>query len=146
MFHAFKFRTMVVDADRLGPGITTGSDPRVTSIGRVLRKTKLDELPQLINVLRGEMSLVGPRPEDPEYVAIYSPDQRRILNVKPGMTSAASLEYRDEEAVLSGENWETIYRTEILPAKINIDLEYIDERTVWTDLKIVARTIMSLFR
>lgn len=145
-FDALKFRTMVANADKLGPGITTSGDPRVTSAGKLLRKTKLDELPQLINVLRGEMSLVGPRPEDPRYVADYTDDQRNILSVRPGMTSAASIQYRDEEALLTGENWETIYREEVLPSKIAIDLEYIRSRTAWSDLKIVLRTILLLFR
>lgn len=146
LFDMLKFRTMVVDADISGPGITTSGDPRVTPVGRFLRKSKMDELPQLINVLRGDMSMVGPRPEDPRYVESYTHEQRRILAVRPGMTSAASLKYHDEESLLSGENWEIVYRSEVLPAKIEIDLEYIDGRSAAKDLQIVLRTLVSLFR
>ncbi|NJO84250.1 MAG: sugar transferase [Blastochloris sp.] len=127
-FALFKFRSMYVDADRRGPGITTQGDPRVTPIGRWLRRTKADELPQLFNVLIGDMHLVGPRPEDPRYVALYTPEQRRVLDVRPGITSAASLAYRHEEELLSGDDWETTYRTEVMPAKLAIDLEYLRAR------------------
>ncbi|MEW6580001.1 MAG: sugar transferase, partial [Chloroflexota bacterium] len=119
-FTLYKFRSMVANADRQGPGITTAGDPRVTPIGRVLRRTKLDELPQLWNVLRGDMSLVGPRPEDPRYVALYTPEQRRVLDVRPGITSLASIEYRHEEAVLRGPDWEQRYIREVMPAKLTI--------------------------
>src|SRR5438552_2122313 len=95
-FVLYKFRTMVDGADQLGAGITAQGDMRVTPIGRWLRRTKLDELPQLLNVLKGDMSLVGPRPEDPRYVALYTPEQRRVLSVRPGMTSLASIRYRHE--------------------------------------------------
>jgi lipopolysaccharide/colanic/teichoic acid biosynthesis glycosyltransferase len=97
LFKLYKFRSMYPDADQQGPGITVKDDPRVTPVGRFLRRAKLDELPQLINVFRGEMSLVGPRPEDPRYVALYTPGQRQALAVRPGMTSPASLHYREEE-------------------------------------------------
>src|SRR5690349_3953933 len=92
LFHLYKFRTMVVNADRQGPAVTASGDSRITPVGRWLRRTKLDELPQLLNVLVGDMSLVGPRPEDPRYVMLYTPSQRRVLSVRPGITSAASLE------------------------------------------------------
>ena len=101
-FELYKFRSMVINADRQGPGITVAQDRRVTRAGRFLRRTKLDELPQLINVLNGDMSLVGPRPEDPRYVALYNDQQRQIFNVRPGITSAASLAYRHEEDLLTG--------------------------------------------
>lgn len=140
-FYLLKFRTMVPDADRLGPAITAKGDPRVTRVGRWLRRTKLDELPQLLNVLRGEMSLVGPRPEDPKYVALYDADQRRVLSVRPGLTSPASLAFRDEEQRLAGEDWEQVYREQILPAKLAIDLEYLSRRTVASDLRLVLRTL-----
>jgi lipopolysaccharide/colanic/teichoic acid biosynthesis glycosyltransferase len=143
-FRLYKFRTMVVDADRRGPGITSNGDTRVTPVGRWLRRTKLDELPQLINVVRGEMSLVGPRPEDPRYVALYTPEQRRILSTRPGMTSAASLAYRHEEELLSGPDWERVYREEVMPAKLAIDLEYLSRRSVWSDLVLILRTIRAI--
>ena len=145
-FTLYKFRSMVADADRRGPGITTAGDPRVTSIGRVLRRTKLDELPQLWNVLRGDMSLVGPRPEDPRYVALYTPEQRRVLDVRPGITSLASIEYRNEEAVLHGPDWEQHYIHEVMPAKLAIDLRYVQRATLFTDLLIILRTLLALFR
>lgn len=144
-FRLYKFRSMVTDAEKRGPGITSAGNPRITTVGRFLRRTKIDELPQLINVLRGDMSLVGPRPEDPRYVAIYTPEQRRILTVRPGITSAASLTYRHEEEMLSGEDWEEIYRNQVLPAKIAIDLDYLEQRTLFTDIGLILRTIASLF-
>ena len=124
-FRLYKFRRMVSDADKQGPGITATGDSRITRVGRFLRRTKIDELPQLINVLSGDMSLVGPRPEDPRYVTLYTPEQRRVLAVRPGITSAASLAYRHEEQLLAGADWETVYREEVLPAKLAIDLEYL---------------------
>ncbi|GIV70494.1 MAG: glycosyl transferase [Patescibacteria group bacterium] len=143
-FKLFKFRSMVVDADRLGPGITTANDARVTRAGRWLRQTKIDELPQLINVLRGDMSLVGPRPEDPRYVVLYTPEQRQILAYRPGITSAASLTFRHEEMLLNGPDWETLYREKIMPAKLAIDLAYMRQRSLYTDLQLILRTIASL--
>lgn len=144
-FRLYKFRTMVVDADRRGPAITAQGDGRVTPIGRWLRRTKLDELPQILNVLAGEMSLVGPRPEDPRYVALYSDEQLRVLSVRPGITSAASLAYRHEERMLTGENWETLYREQIMPAKLAIDLDYIARRTLQQDLILIVRTMRAIF-
>jgi len=141
LFALYKFRSMVVDADRQGPGITVSADRRVTRAGRFLRRTKLDELPQLINVLKGEMSLVGPRPEDPRYVALYTPEQRGVLAVRPGITSAASLAFRHEEQLLGGANWETIYREQVMPAKLAIDLAYLEQRTLLSDLRLILRTV-----
>jgi lipopolysaccharide/colanic/teichoic acid biosynthesis glycosyltransferase len=145
-FRLYKFRTMVTGADKLGPGITAGSDTRVTKTGRWLRRTKLDELPQLINVLAGDMSLVGPRPEDPRYVALYTPEQRKVLEVRPGITSAASLAYRREEQMLGGADWEATYRGQVMPAKIAIDLEYMANRSLWSDLMLIIRTATALFK
>jgi len=142
----FKFRTMVVNAARIGPGITAGDDPRVTRAGRFLRKTKLDELPQLINVVRGEMSLVGPRPEDPRYVALYTPEQQRVLSVRPGLTSPASVRYRDEASLLQGDDWERVYRERVMPDKLSLELEYLQHANVWSDLRILARTLEAMFR
>ncbi|MEA2338594.1 MAG: hypothetical protein QOE82_2601, partial [Thermoanaerobaculia bacterium] len=107
LFGLYKFRSMRVG--EAGPAITRAGDPRITAVGRVLRKTKLDELPQLINVLIGDMSLVGPRPEAPRYVAMYDVEQQRILSVRPGVTSPASLLYRSEEEQLVGDDWERAY-------------------------------------
>jgi len=145
IFRLYKFRTMVVDADRQGPVVTTNGDTRITPIGRRLRHTKLDELPQLVNVLIGDMSLVGPRPEDPRYVALYTPEQQQVLSVRPGITSAASLIYCHEEQILSGPDWESMYRNEVMPAKLAIDLEYLSRRTVWIDTILILRTIAVIF-
>jgi len=143
-FRLYKFRSMVAGADQHGPGITSAGDSRVTKIGRFLRPTKLDELPQLINVLKGDMSLVGPRPEDPRYVALYTSEQRRVLAVRPGITSAASLAYREESALLSGENWERHYVQEIMPHKLVIELDYQARRTLVSDLNLILRTTLTL--
>ena len=145
LLRLYKFRSMAAGADQQGPGITAAGDARVTRAGRFLRRTKLDELPQLINVLQGEMSLVGPRPEDPRYVALYTPEQRRVLAVRPGITSAASLAYRHEEQLLSGEDWETVYRSQVMPEKLAIDLAYLQRRTLGSDLKLILRTIAAVF-
>jgi FlaA1/EpsC-like NDP-sugar epimerase/lipopolysaccharide/colanic/teichoic acid biosynthesis glycosyltransferase len=144
LFKLYKFRSMYVDADRKGPGITIRDDPRITSVGRFLRRTKLDELPQLINILYGDMSLVGPRPEDPRYVVFYTPEQQQVLQVRPGLTSRASVYYRGEEALLVGDNWETIYREQILPRKLAAELAYLRQRTLWTDLHLIIRTVTTL--
>jgi lipopolysaccharide/colanic/teichoic acid biosynthesis glycosyltransferase len=142
-FKLYKFRSMIVDAERKGPGITSVQDDRITSVGRYLRRTKLDELPQLINVLRGEMSLVGPRPEDPRYVERYTPEQRAILQHRPGITSMASLTYRNEEQLLSGPDWEQTYVDVIMPAKLDIDLDYASRANLLTDIGVILRTVFS---
>jgi lipopolysaccharide/colanic/teichoic acid biosynthesis glycosyltransferase len=145
-FTVFKFRSMVVSPS-VGSAITRRRDPRVTAVGKILRKTKLDELPQLFNVLRGDMSLVGPRPEDPRYTSLYDEEQRAILEVRPGMTSAASLVYRDEASMLDGDDWERVYVEQIMPEKLRIDLEYFRSSSFWSDWRLVARTIaVLLFR
>lgn len=144
-FRLYKFRSMVVNAAALGPGITTRDDPRVTRVGRFLRRTKLDELPQLLNVLKGEMSLVGPRPEDVRFVRRYSAEQRRILDYKPGITSAASLQFRNEEELLKGDDWEAVYFEVLMPEKIRIDLAYLEKRTVVSDVGLILKTIGALF-
>jgi len=143
-FRLYKFRSMRVGADRKGPGITVSGDARVTRVGRRLRRSKLDELPQLINVLSGDMSLVGPRPEDARYVALYSEAQRYVLSVRPGITGAASLQFRDEESLLQGPDWEQTYRNEVMPAKLSAELEYLARRSVWSDLGLVIRTIAAV--
>ncbi|MFN8522094.1 MAG: sugar transferase [Chloroflexota bacterium] len=140
-FQMLKFRTMRADASTAGPRITTGGDSRVTRVGRLLRGARLDELPQLWNVLRGDMSLVGPRPEDPYYVARYTPEQRRVLSVRPGITSAAALYFHDESRLLTGPDWEQVYLTEVMPGKIVMDLEYVDRWSFGSDLRILWLTL-----
>ena len=140
LIRVLKFRTMVQDAEKLGPAITATGDPRVTRFGKFLRKTKLDELPQFMNVLKGDMSLVGPRPEDPRYVAAYTVEQRKLLSVRPGITSPASLEYRDEESQLAGDGWEERYLREILPSKLSMEAAYQQKRTLLTDIGILLKT------
>ncbi len=146
IFKMFKFRTMVVNADKMGPGITTRNDKRITPIGRVLRMTKLDELPQLINVLLGDMSLVGPRPEDPRYVQHYRGDQVAILAVRPGITSPASVHFRDEENLLVGVDWESHYLSEILPKKLSLDLEYARHPSIGRDIGVIFQTFQAIRR
>lgn len=145
-FKLFKFRSMYQDADRDGPAITLKNDRRITPFGSFLRQTKLDELPQLINVFRGEMSLVGPRPEDPYYVALYTPEQAQVLAVRPGITSPASLHYHEEETLLHGDNWETVYREQIMPHKLAVDLAYLRRRTLWTDWVLILKTVGTVLR
>ena len=143
-FSLLKYRSMVVNADQIGPAVTGANDTRVTRIGRFLRRTKLDELPQLLNVLRGDMSLVGPRPEDPRYVALYTDEQRQVLNVRPGITGPASLAYRNEEAALVSEDWETYYIEHVMPAKLAIDLDYACRASFWWDVRIIFETLIAV--
>ena len=143
-FLMYKFRTMVVGAEKRGPAVTYRDDPRITGAGRFLRRAKLDELPQLLNVLRGEMSLVGPRPEDPSYVAFYTPEQRLALSVKPGITGPTQLEYRDEASMLQGEGVDEEYVTRLMPEKLKLDLEYVRDRSLLLDLKILWRTATTM--
>ena len=145
LFTLYKFRSMVLDAAERGPGITGRDDPRITRVGRILRRTKLDEWPQLFNTLIGDMSLVGPRPEDPRYVAAYSADQLEILRVKPGITSPATVLHRHEEELLTGPDWEETYLTKVLPAKLRIELDYLARRTLLTDFGVLAKTGLALF-
>jgi lipopolysaccharide/colanic/teichoic acid biosynthesis glycosyltransferase len=146
-FLLLKFRSMIVNALQNGPAITRSGDPRITRLGRFLRKTKIDELPQFINVVKGEMSIIGPRPEDPRYVAYYTSEQRQVLSVRPGITSPASIKYRDEEQLLANANvdLETAYVTMVLPDKLRIDLEYVHNHSLWLDLSLIFQTVLSLF-
>jgi len=140
-FRIVKFRTMQLGADRHGPLVTAKGDPRVTSLGRILRRSKLDELPQLWNVFTGDMSLVGPRPEVPLYVAAYSEEQRCVLAVRPGLTDPASIAYWDEEQRLAAHpEPERYYRDVILAQKLSLSLEYIQRITLSRDLLILAGT------
>jgi lipopolysaccharide/colanic/teichoic acid biosynthesis glycosyltransferase len=144
-FFIYKFRTMVREAPRLGGPITFGEDARITRLGKILRKTKMDELPQLLNVLKGEMSLVGPRPEVRHYVEQFRDDYQEILKVRPGVTDLASLEYRDEAAILGrAEDPEAEYATRILPEKIRLAKEYVARSSFFFDLIIMARTALIL--
>ena len=143
----FKLRSMRQDADRVGPHVTAAGDPRVTPIGRVLRRTKLDELPQLWNVVRGDMSLVGPRPEAERYVAHYRPEWRALLDVRPGITDLASLVFRDEEALLGrAVDRERAYVEAVLPAKLRLALEGVRRSSPLFDAGVLARTFVAVLR
>jgi lipopolysaccharide/colanic/teichoic acid biosynthesis glycosyltransferase len=144
-FRIWKFRSMVPDAERLGRQLTIGRDARVTRVGRWLRRSKLDELPQLLNVLAGEMSMVGPRPEVPYYVEKYSAEQRRVLELCPGITDPASIHYRGEAEVLAASpDPELLYVSGIMPEKIRINLEYAEQATGWTDFLVTLRTVCAV--
>lgn len=144
-FRIFKFRTMVVNAEKLGGPSTTNNDPRITKIGQLLRKYKLDELPQFINVLKGEMSFVGPRPEVQHYVEMFTEEEKDILNVRPGITDWASLWNPDEGAILAGSlDPEKAYMEKIRPQKIKLQLKYVREQSFWSDLKIIFLTLKTI--
>jgi lipopolysaccharide/colanic/teichoic acid biosynthesis glycosyltransferase len=146
-FRIYKFRTMVADADRQGGQLTVGSDPRVTRVGRWLRQTKIDELPQLINVLLGDMSLVGPRPEVPRYVEMYRDEYAPVLSVRPGLTDPASVKYRDEASILAASrDPEQEYVHRILPDKIALARDYVARATFSSDLIVLTRTLLRIAR
>ena len=141
IFEMYKFRTMVVNADTLGGSLTTYRDERITPIGRFLRWTKLDELPNLINVIKGEMSLIGPRPEAPDYVKHYTQTQKQVLQIKPGMTGPSQLANRDEEEKLKGQlDAEHYYITELMPKKLALDLHYVATQNITTDIGWLLKT------
>lgn len=143
-FRLIKFRTMRKDA--AGGNLTVAGDSRVTAIGKVLRKLKIDELPQLINVLKGEMAIVGPRPETPEFVATYTPEQREILKFKPGLTDPSSIKYRYEEIILgSYADPVQAYKNIVLPDKLAISIAYQNQRTIGSDLSMIWRTFAAIF-
>ena len=148
LFRIHKFRTMVLDAEKEGKQITIGADPRITTVGRFLRKYKLDELPQLIDVFVGDMSLVGPRPEVPKYIDCYSDDEKHdVLSVKPGITDNASIEFRDESKLLASSNDpESTYINEVLPKKIALYRKYVRERSFFGDVEIIFRTIFLIIK
>ncbi len=140
-FSLLKFRSMRPDSDKSGQ-LTVGNDSRITGVGKILRKTKLDEIPQLLNVIMGDMSIVGPRPEVPKYVTLYNTSQQKVLNVLPGLTDYASLEYIDEQSVLGkSDNPEKTYIDEVMPAKLELNLKYIEERSFMVDIKLIFKTI-----
>jgi lipopolysaccharide/colanic/teichoic acid biosynthesis glycosyltransferase len=146
-FEILKFRTMRIDAERLGPQITVGADTRITRSGQWLRKYKLDEFPQFVNVLKGEMSIVGPRPEVPRYVAMYPERVRHaVLSVRPGITDLASIEFRDENSILgASDDPELTYIEQVMPAKLKLCERYLRERSFVGDLRIILRTVFASF-
>lgn len=144
-FNLYKFRSMVVNADKVGPSVTSGDDPRITKIGKILRKTKIDELPQLINVLKGDMSLVGPRPEVMKFVKQRKEEYKKILTIKPGITDNAAIEYRDEETIMEQyENKEKAYIEIVLPEKIKLYNQYISNISFINDVKLILKTLKIL--
>ena len=146
-FGLFKFRSMVVDADKKGLITVGGRDPRITRSGYFIRKYKLDELPQLINVLLGDMSLVGPRPEVRKYVELYTDEQQKVLSVKPGITDYASIEYMDENEILGKSNDpEKTYIEEIMPEKIKYNMKYINNKNLFEYFKIILLTVLKIVR
>ncbi len=144
-FLLFKFRTMVIDADKKGLLTVGMTDNRITKVGYSLRKYKMDELPQLLNVLNGTMSLVGPRPEVEKYTKLYNAEQKRVLSVKPGITDFASIKYRNENEILANfENPEKGYIEQVMPDKLKLNLEYISNRNIWMDIKIIFATLFKI--
>jgi lipopolysaccharide/colanic/teichoic acid biosynthesis glycosyltransferase len=146
-FNMIKFRTMVANAEAIGGSSTPADDPRVTSVGRALRRGKLDELPQLWNVLKGDMSIVGPRPQVPWAVDRYTPEERLVLTVRPGITDYASLQFANEGELLKGStDPDRDYMERIHPRKMRLSLEYVRSHSFGTDLAIIARTVGAVFK
>jgi lipopolysaccharide/colanic/teichoic acid biosynthesis glycosyltransferase len=144
-FKILKFRTMVVDAEKLGAQITVGKDKRITGIGHFLRKYKLDELPQLINVFVGDMSLVGPRPEVPKYTGYYNDEQKKIFQIRPGITDYASIKYRNENEILAqSSDPERTYIDEVMRDKLELNLQYLAKRSVMEDVRIILMTLKKI--
>ncbi len=144
-FDIYKFRSMVEGADKIGPSVTSGDDARITEVGRFIRKTKIDELPQLLNVLKGDMSLVGPRPEVMKFVEKQKDAYRKILRVRPGITDNAAIEFRDEEEIMNQyADKEKAYLEIILPVKIKLYYNYIDTITFGNDIKLILKTLKVL--
>ncbi|WP_297431349.1 sugar transferase [Sulfurimonas sp.] len=141
-FDIYKFRSMVVNADKIGPSVTSGDDSRITEVGKFIRKTKIDELPQLFNVLKGDMSLVGPRPEVMQFVAKKRDEYKKVLSVRPGITDNAAIEFRDEETIMNAyEDKERAYLEIILPQKIKLYYNYIDNISFTNDIKLLLHTL-----
>lgn len=147
IFKVFKFRTMVENAESLGSQVTTGEDPRITKCGRWLRKFRIDEIPQLFNILKGELSFVGVRPEVPKYVEKYTPEMFATLLLPAGVTSMTSIMYKDESKLLEGaENPDKTYVEEILPEKMKYNLEYIKNFNFWYDIKVMVKTVFAVIK
>ncbi len=146
-FGLFKFRTMRSDSEKAGQITVGGKDPRITKIGYFLRKFKLDEFPQLLNVIQGDMSIIGPRPEVRRYVDIYSKEQLKVLSVRPGLSDFASIEYINENELLGkSDNPEKTYIEEIMPAKLQLNLKYIEQKSFGTDIKLIFKTIGKILK
>ena len=145
-FRIYKFRTMVQDADKMGVQITARNDPRITKIGKFLRRYAIDELPTLLNVLKGEMSIVGPRPELPKYLPYYAGKYQDILLVRPGLTDLGTIAFRDEVKYLDSQNHEEIYGKGILPQKLELYLRYVHDRSFLFDLKIIFKTLRLILK
>lgn len=144
-FYLYKFRTMRPDADKKSLLTVGERDSRVTRVGYFLRKYKLDEFPQLINVLKGDMSIVGPRPEVRKYVDMYTPEQMRVLSVRPGLTDLASIQYvHENELLAASDNPEQTYIDEVMPAKLQLNLQYIDNQSFWGDIKLIFQTFAAI--
>lgn len=143
-FRIFKFRTMVVDAEKIGGGSTAKGDPRITKVGHFIRRHKLDELPQLLNVFSGEMSMVGPRPELPRYTDEYMGDEKEILEVKPGITDFSSIEFIQLGDVLGSENADQVYEEKVRPVKNRLRIRYARQMSPWVDLKLILLTLKRL--
>jgi len=141
-FDLYKFRSMTVGADQIGPSVTSGDDPRITKVGRIIRRTKIDELPQLWNVLKGDMSLVGPRPEVMKFVNAYQDEYERILSVRPGITDNAAIVFRDEETIMKQyEDKERAYIDKVLPTKIRLYYDYIEHISFRNDVALILKTL-----
>jgi lipopolysaccharide/colanic/teichoic acid biosynthesis glycosyltransferase len=145
-FHIFKFRTMVTNAEEIGGPSTALHDPRLTSVGKILRKYKMDEFPQLFNILRGDMSFVGPRPQVEKYTKLYSGEEKIILSVRPGLTDYASIQFINLDAILGDDNVDEKYLREIEPEKNNLRIQYVRNLSFWTDMKILFLTFLQLFK
>jgi lipopolysaccharide/colanic/teichoic acid biosynthesis glycosyltransferase len=146
-FRLFKFRTMVVGADRLAPNVSAAGDPRVTPVGRFLRRWYIDEFPQLFNVLRGDMSLVGPRPETPEFVELFTPEESRVLTVRPGLAGPSTLAFMDEAELLAGAaDPVSYYTTTILHERVRADLAYLEHRSLHYDIRVLCAQVMAILR
>ncbi len=145
LFRIFKFRTMVMDAEKIGGSSTADDDPRITGVGKYIRKYKLDELPQLINVLKGEMSFVGPRPQVQWAVELYSDEEKKILCIRPGITDYASIKFRNENEILKGStNPDKDYLEKIAPEKLRLSLEYVNSMSFWLDIKLIFITLRTI--
>jgi lipopolysaccharide/colanic/teichoic acid biosynthesis glycosyltransferase len=141
-FNLYKFRSMIVDADKKGPSVTSGGDPRITKVGKIIRRTKIDELPQLLNVLKGDMSLVGPRPEVMKFVSQKKDEYKKVLSVRPGITDTAAIEFIDEEIIMKQyEDKERAYIDSVLPKKIQLYYKYIDNISLIGDIKLILITL-----
>lgn len=145
-FRIFKFRTMITNAEEIGGPSTALNDPRLTPVGKILRKYKMDELPQLFNILTGDMSFVGPRPQVEKYTKLYTGEERIILSVRPGLTDYASIQFINLDAILGDENVDEKYLREVEPEKNRLRIQYVKDLSFWTDMKILFLTFLQMFK